>query len=70
MKEGATLTIEPGTVIRGSKANKGALIIEKGAKIIAEGTPENPIVFTSNQDAGSRSYGDWGGSLSLARPCQ
>ncbi len=38
VKSGATLTIEPGTVIRGSKANKGALIIEKGAKIMAEGT--------------------------------
>ncbi len=65
VKSGATLTIEPGTVIRGSKANKGALIIEKGAKIIAEGSVDNPIVFTSNQDAGSRSYGDWGGVIVL-----
>lgn len=65
VKTGATLTIEPGTVIRGSKANKGALIIEKGAKIMAEGTLANPIVFTSNQDAGSRSYGDWGGVIVL-----
>ena len=65
VKSGATLTIEPGTVIRGSKANKGAIIIEKGAKIIAEGTVANPIVFTSNQDAGSRSYGDWGGLIIL-----
>jgi hypothetical protein len=65
IKSGATLTIEAGTLIRGSKANKGALIIEKGAKIIAEGTMENPIVFTSNQDAGSRSYGDWGGVIVL-----
>jgi hypothetical protein len=62
-----TLTIEPGTVIRGSKANKGALIIEKGAKIMAEGTLESPIVFTSNQDAGSRSYGDWGGVIVLGK---
>ncbi len=65
VKSGATLTIEPGTIIRGSKANKGALIIEKGAKIMAEGTFTNPIVFTSNQDAGSRSYGDWGGVIIL-----
>jgi hypothetical protein len=65
VKTGATLTIEPGTVIRGSKANKGALIIEKGAKIIAEGTATEPIVFTSNQDAGSRTYGDWGGIILL-----
>lgn len=65
VKSGATLTIEPGTVIRGSKANKGTIIIEKGAKIIANGTVDNPIVFTSNQDAGNRSYGDWGGIIVL-----
>jgi hypothetical protein len=65
VKSGATLTIEPGTIIRGSKANKGALIIEKGAMIMAEGTESNPIVFSSNQDAGSRSYGDWGGLIVL-----
>ena len=65
IKSGATLTIEPGTIIRGSKANKGTIIVEKGAKIIAEGTAGNPIVFTSNQDAGSRSYGDWGGLIIL-----
>jgi hypothetical protein len=65
VKSGATLTIQAGTIIRGSKANKGALIVEKGAKIIAEGTAQNPIVFTSNQDAGSRSYGDWGGLIVL-----
>jgi hypothetical protein len=67
LKDGATLTIEPGTVIRGSKANKGALIVEKGATILAEGTVDNPIVFTSNQDAGSRSYGDWGGVIVLGK---
>lgn len=65
IKSGATLTIQPGTVIRGSKANKGAIIVEKGAKIIAEGTVDNPIVFTSNQAAGARSYGDWGGIIIL-----
>ncbi len=32
---------------------------------MAEGTASNPIVFTSNQDAGSRSYGDWGGVIVL-----
>lgn len=61
VRSGATLTIEPGTVVRGDKATKGTLLIERGAKIIAEGTKEKPIVFTSNESAGSRSYGDWGG---------
>jgi len=63
VKDGATLTIEAGTVIRGDKTNKGSLIIEKGAKLIANGTVTEPIVFTSNQAAGSRTYGDWGGVI-------
>ncbi|MFZ4723913.1 MAG: T9SS type A sorting domain-containing protein [Paludibacter sp.] len=63
VRDGATLTIEAGTVIRGDKTNKGALIIEKGAKLIANGTIAEPIVFTSNQSAGSRSSGDWGGVI-------
>jgi hypothetical protein len=62
---GVTLTIEPGTVVRGDKTNKGTIIVEKGGKLIAEGTPSAPIVFTSNQAAGSRAYGDWGGIILL-----
>jgi hypothetical protein len=61
VRSGATLTIEPGTIIRGDKDTKGTLIIEPGAKIMAMGTAEKPIVFTSNQPKGSRNYGDWGG---------
>jgi hypothetical protein len=60
---GVTLTIQPGTVIRGDATNKGALIIERGGKLIANGTATQPIVFTSNKAAGSRSYGDWGGLI-------
>ncbi len=55
----ATLTIEPGTVIRGT--GKGTLIICRGAKIIARGTKAEPIVFTSSKGAGLRAPGDWGG---------
>lgn len=58
---GVTLTIQPGTVIKGQKSSKGTLIIEPGGKIIAEGTATEPIVFTSDQPKGSRNYGDWGG---------
>ncbi len=67
VKAGATLTIEPGTVIYGDKASKGALIIEQGAKIIADGTAAQPIVFTSALPAGQRSYGDWGGLILCGR---
>lgn len=61
--KGTTLTIEPGTIIKGDKETKGALIVERGAKIIAQGTVDRPIVFTSNQAAGNRTYGDWGGII-------
>ncbi len=60
----ATLTIEPGTLIKGDQA---ALIISRGAKIIADGTPEMPIVFTSSKAAGQRQPGDWGGLLLLGK---
>ncbi len=61
VKNGATLTILPGTIIRGDKTTKGTLIVERGGKLIAEGTQYNPIIFTSNVAAGARDYGDWGG---------
>lgn len=61
VRDGVTLTIEPGTLIRGDKDTKGTLLIERGAKLIANGTQSQPIVFTSNQNAGNRGYGDWGG---------
>jgi hypothetical protein len=60
---GATLTIEAGTVIKGDKATKAALIIERGGKLMAEGTAAKPIIFTSNQAVGSRAIGDWSGVI-------
>lgn len=61
VKNNATLTIEPGTIIKGVSGTKAALIIERGSKIMAMGTATSPIVFTSDKAIGSRSYGDWGG---------
>lgn len=61
--DGATLTIEPGTVIKGDKTTMAALIAERGGKLIAQGTATEPIVFTSSQEAGSRHPGDWGGVI-------
>lgn len=60
----ATLTIEPGTIIRGGIGDIdycGTLIITKGAKIIAEGTEKAPIIFTSDKAASVRKPGNWGG---------
>jgi hypothetical protein len=65
--DGVTLTVEPGVVVRGDKASKGTLIVERGAKINATGTADKPIVFTSNQAPGRRNPGDWGGLIILGK---
>jgi hypothetical protein len=65
VKNGATLTILPGTIIRGDYATQGTLIITRGSKIIADGNQLNPIVFTSNNPVGQRAEGDWGGLVLL-----
>jgi hypothetical protein len=62
---GTTLTVEAGVIIKGDKASKGTLIIERGGQIIAQGTKELPIVFTSSQAKGNRQKGDWGGIILL-----
>ncbi|HEX2617013.1 MAG TPA: hypothetical protein VHL57_05680, partial [Flavobacteriales bacterium] len=67
VESGVTLTIEPGTVIFGDKVTKATLVIKRGGKIHAVGTPTSPIVFTSGEEAGSRDYGDWGGIIICGR---
>jgi hypothetical protein len=67
VRNNATLTILPGTIIRGDLSTQGTLIITKGSKIIAEGTSTNPIVFTSNESVGNRAEGDWGGLVILGK---
>lgn len=79
--DGATLTIEPGTVI---KANPGEaptvsmLVVARGGKLMAKGTEEKPIVFTSINDnydpkqnvASALSDSDlglWGGIILLGK---
>ena len=69
VKNNATLTIAPGTIIRGDKPTQGSLIVTRGAKLNAIGTLASPIIFTSNEGIGNRNEGDWGGIvlLGLAR---
>lgn len=67
VRDGKTLTIEPGTIIFGDKRTKGTLIIDRGGRIIANGTVDKPIVMTSYQEAGIRDRGDWGGLVILGR---
>jgi hypothetical protein len=61
MANNAKMTIQPGVTIKGSYqgSDVAALIIARGSKIIADGTVDKPIVFTSNSPT-PRS-GDWGG---------
>lgn len=71
-----TITIEPGTLIKGKKYSTpdsaSALIVERGAKIIAAGTPDCQIVFTGINDPMNGTYGvshrgDWGGLVIMGR---
>src|SRR5215212_7688204 len=58
-----TMTIEEGTVIKGSYSGSdvAALIVTRGSKIMAQGTADNPIVFTSASP--NPQSGDWGGII-------
>jgi hypothetical protein len=58
---GATLTIDAGTKIVSNKDSAGVLVIYRGAKIMAQGTGTEPIVFTSNE--ASPAPGDLGGVI-------
>ena len=73
IKPGSRLFIEPGTLIQGGTGtgnNATGLVITRGAQIFAEGTPSNPIIFTSIADvrdgsANSSIRGLWGGVVVL-----
>jgi hypothetical protein len=73
---GQTLTIAPGTVLKGATtalpADATALVIERGGKIIASGTQSCPIVFTAQADPMDGTYainniGKWGGVVILGK---
>jgi hypothetical protein len=77
--DGITLTIEPGTIIKGVEGEgslASALIVARGGRLVAEGTSSNPIIFTSildDIDFGEQSgsnlteadNGLWGGLIVL-----
>ncbi|MCC7521045.1 MAG: hypothetical protein IT220_05365 [Flavobacteriaceae bacterium] len=81
VKSGVTLTIEAGTIIKGSEGQgslASALVIARGGKIMAEGTASQPIIFTSindniavGQTAGTNlsaaDNGLWGGLLIMGK---
>lgn len=57
--DGGILRIPAGTVIKAEKGFNKYILVEKGGKIYANGTAENPIKITSAQ--ASPATGDWGG---------
>ncbi len=62
VKSGVTLTIQPAVTVRALAGGTGVFIlVEKGGKIIANGTKVNPIRFTSNSL--NPKPGDWGGII-------
>lgn len=79
VEEGDTLTIEPGTVIKGladptTGDQESALVVARGGWIVAEGTPTQPIIFTAEDDDVTDpddltfdDRGSWGGILMLGR---
>ncbi|MCR8922561.1 hypothetical protein NO559_07240 [Dasania sp. GY-MA-18] len=57
-----TLTIEPGTEIKGATGTFANLVITRGSKIEAVGTASSPIIFSSD-DEGYDGAGEWGGLI-------
>ena len=58
--DGATLTVEPGTLLLAWGQN-AAIIVEPGGRIVAEGTRQAPVVLTCSASVGRREPGCWGG---------
>ena len=84
VQDGATLTIQPGTIIKGSTGAgslASALVVARGGKLMAEGTASQPIIMTSASDnitvgqtmgtnLDQNDRGLWGGLVVLGKaPC-
>jgi hypothetical protein len=69
VKNNATLTIQPGTIVRGAPGSQppSVLLVTRNGKLNAAGTKSRPIIMTSDQPFGTRKRGDWGGLLMLGK---
>lgn len=69
VKNGATLTVEPGTFVIGEPGTTppSAIIVTQNGKIVASGTKSRPIIMTSSLPFGQRARGDWGGLVMLGK---
>ena len=60
------LTVQPGAIVKGEAggtADPAVLIVLPGSRLDAQGTAQQPIIFTSGATYGQRQIGDWGGVL-------
>jgi hypothetical protein len=75
VENGTTLTIEPGTIVEGKPGqgeNASALVVAQGGTIDAQGTADNPIIFTGEGDGAEGNFltevrGLWGGLIVLGK---
>ena len=71
--QSATLTIAPGAVIYANTTNadNDFLVVNRGSRLVADGTETLPIIFTAQQNltgqATEDSQGLWGGIIVLGR---
>jgi hypothetical protein len=68
VNDGAVLEVEAGTIIVGDTVGQNSVLcVNRGGKIIANGTKQQPIIFTSSAAPGQRARGDWGGIVICGR---
>ena len=60
VKPGATLAIEPGTLVR-ARGPRAEIVVEPGGRIEVWGRQEAPVVMTCAAPVGRREPGCWGG---------
>ena len=65
VKAGATLSIDPCVTIAGKVGTSASIVVKPGAKIVAKGEADRPLVFTSG--AATKRPGDWGGLIIMGR---
>jgi hypothetical protein len=67
VKDQATLTIPAGVVVLEDRATLGTLVADRGGRVVAVGTKDNPVIITSSDPPGSQTTGAGGGIYLLGQ---
>lgn len=67
VKDQATLTVPAGVIILEDAATLGTIVADRGGRVVAVGTEDNPIIITSSDPPGSQTTGAGGGIYLLGR---